>query len=95
MSACLLHRAPSSLQPIFGGGSGAQKDRLYSETEVAAALDNYLASNSLQARVMEQLCAFAQCSGAPLHHERPILLQSINFCCGGAFAVLATAVIGA
>jgi len=41
-------RAASSLQPIFGRGGGALKDRLYSEAEVAAALDSYAASNSLQ-----------------------------------------------
>ena len=45
-------RAPSSLQPIFGRGGGAAKDRLYSEAEVAAALDSYATSNSLQVQLV-------------------------------------------
>ena len=42
----LLFRAPSSLRPIFGA-AGADKDRLYSEPEVAAALEAYAAGNGL------------------------------------------------
>ena len=44
----MRRRAPSSLQPMFGRGSGALRDHLYSEAEVAAALESYIASNSLQ-----------------------------------------------
>ena len=39
------YRAPSSLRPVFGGAAGeGERDRLYSEEEVAAALEAYTAA---------------------------------------------------
>ena len=50
LSADVSCRVPSSLQPVFGGG-GALKDRLYSEDEVAIALQRYIEANEeLQVR---------------------------------------------
>ena len=52
----MLCRVPSSLQPIFGGG-GALKDRLYSEDEVAAALNQYIESNEeIQVQYITTYC---------------------------------------
>lgn len=52
----MLCRVPSSLQPIFGGG-GALKDRLYSEGQVAAALQQYIESNEeIQVQRITTIC---------------------------------------
>ena len=68
MNIVVWCRAASSLQPIFGRGGGALKDRLYSEAEVAAALDGYAASNS------SQVCR---------DHSRVISLHPTRACFGG------------
>ena len=38
------YRAPSSLRPVFGDAGLREKERLYSEAEVAVALASYAAS---------------------------------------------------
>lgn len=45
----VLYRAPSTLRPVFGA-AGADKDRLYSATEVAQALDAYALAGSLMSQ---------------------------------------------
>ncbi|PRW32977.1 Eukaryotic translation initiation factor 2D [Chlorella sorokiniana] len=41
------YRAPSSLRPVFGEAGARDKDRLYSEAEVAEALADYAAAQGL------------------------------------------------
>lgn len=42
------YRAPSSLRPVFGEEGARDKERLYSEAEVAAALSAYAAAQGGQ-----------------------------------------------
>ena len=69
-------RVPSSLQPIFGGG-GALKDRLYSEDEVAAALQSYIdANNELQVRTPATVASTVH----ELIQQHVVLLSSTHSC---------------